>query len=234
MKIKGYLVYFVISALVLISGCMKTPNQLSREINSNDNSTLASMSGSNTLYQVSTIDALLQGVYDGILPIGKLKTHGDFGLGTLDGLDGEMMALDSNYYQFKTDGIAYPISDKMTTPFATVTNFKADKNYSLEKPMNMTELEHYLDLNLPSENFFYAIRVDGNFSYLKARSVPKQNKPYPKLVDVVSNQTIFEFKNVSGTLVGFRTPDYMNDVNVAGYHLHFATTDRSSDGHVIN
>lgn len=90
-----------------------------------------------------------------------------------------MLALDGNYYQFKTDGIAYPISDKMTTPFATVTHFKADKNYRLEKPVNMTELEHYLDLNLPSENFFYAIRVDGNFSYMIARSYPSRTNHIP-------------------------------------------------------
>ena len=62
----------------------------------------------------------------------------------------------------------------MTTQFATVTHFKADKNYKLEKSMNLTKLEHYLDLKLPSNNFFYAVRVDGNLSHLKARSVPKQ------------------------------------------------------------
>ena len=101
--------------------------------------------------------------------------------------------------------------------------FEADKNFLLEDPMNLTEFEQYLDLNLPSENLFYAIKIDGNFSYLKARSVPKQEKPYPKLSDAVSNQTIFEFENVSGTLVGFRTPEYVKGVNVPGYHLHFIT-----------
>lgn len=234
MKIKNYLVYLAILALLLVSGCTEAPNQLSREINSSDNLTSAPILGSNALYQVSTINALLQGVYDGVLPIGELKTHGDFGLGTLDRLDGEMLALDGNYYQIKTNGVAYPVSDLMTTPFAAVTHFKTNKSYRLERPMNLTELEHYLDLNLPSNNFIYAVKVDGNFSYLKARSVPKQNKPYPKLVNVVANQTTFEFKNVSGTLVGFRTPSYMSDINVAGYHLHFITTNRSAGGHVLD
>lgn len=234
MKIRGYMVYLAILALLLVSGCTEAPNQLSREMNNSDNLTSAANLGSNALYQVSTIDALLQGVYDGVLPIGELKTHGDFGLGTLDGLDGEMLALDGNYYQVKTNGIAYVVPDNMTTPFTAVTFFKADKTYRLEKPMNLTELEHYLDLNLPSNNFIYAIRVDGNFSYLKARSVPKQNKPYPKLVNVVANQSTFEFKNVSGTLVGFKTPSYMSDINVAGYHLHFINTNRSAGGHVLD
>ncbi len=234
MKVKSYLVYLTILALILVSGCTEAPNQLSRGVNSSDNLTSAPVLESNTLYQVSTIDALLQGVYDGVLPIGELKNHGDFGLGTLDGLDGEMLALDGNFYQVKTNGIAYIVPDNMTTPFAAVTFFKADKSYRIEKPMNLTELENYLDLNLPSNNFIYAVRVDGNFSYLKARSVPKQNKPYPKLVNVVANQTTFEFKNVSGTIVGFKTPSYMSDINVAGYHLHFITTNKSAGGHVLD
>ena len=82
--------------------------------------------------------------------------------------------------------------------------------------MNLTGLEKYLDLNLPSENMFYAVKIDGNFSYLRARSVPKQEKSYPKLADAVSNQTVLELENVSGILVGFRTPDYMQGVNVPG------------------
>lgn len=117
-----------------------------------------SNNASDVLYQVSTIDALLLGVYDGgVLPVSDLKTHGgDFGIGTFDGLEGgEMLALDGNYYQIKTDGIAYPVSGgEITTPFATVTYFEADETFRLEKSANLSELEDFLDLNLPSENLF--------------------------------------------------------------------------------
>ena len=235
MKTKNILICFTIFSLILVSGCIKVPDKLSEEANNTKNSCSNSQDvRKDTLYQVSTIDALLQGVYDGVLTIGELKTHGDFGIGTIDGLEGEMLALDGNYYQIKTDGIAYPVSEDMTTPFATVTYFEADKNFLLEEPMNLTEFEQYLDLHLPAENLFYAVKIDGNFSYLKARSVPKQEKPYPLLADVVSNQTIFEFENVSGTLVGFRTPEYVKGVNVPGYHLHFITANRTSGGHVLD
>jgi acetolactate decarboxylase len=237
MKIKSWLIILSLLTFILVSGCMENSRELSRESNNSGNSSanfsLATVSGNDILYQVSTIDALLQGVYDGTLSVGELETHGDFGIGTLDGLDGEMLALDGNYYQVKSDGIAYPVSENMTTPFATVTYFEADENLRPEKPMNLTELEQYTDLNLPSENFFYAVRIDGNFSYLKARSVPKQELPYRKLADVVANQTIFEFENVSGTLVGFRAPNYVSSINVPGYHLHFITENRSAGGHVL-
>lgn len=231
---KSFLIIFASLLSIFLSGCTESSHEFSGELKSGENSTFDSSGvGNDTLYQISTIDALLQGVYDGVLSFRELKTHGDFGIGTLDGLDGEMLALDGNYYQIKTDGNAYPVSENMTTPFATVTNFEADESQRLEKPMNLTELEQYLDRDLPSENFFYAIRVNGNFSYLKARSVPKQEKPYPKLADAVSNQVIFEFENVSGTLVGFRTPDYAKGINVPGYHLHFITANRSAGGHVL-
>lgn len=237
MNIRSWLIILALLTFVLVSGCMENSSELSGDKNRSDdgsaNLPLATVYENDVLYQVSTIDALLQGVYDGALSVGELETHGDFGIGTLDGLNGEMLALDGNYYQVKSDGIAYPVSENMTTPFATVTYFEADEKLRPEKPMNLTEFEQYIDLNLPSKNFFYAVKIEGNFSYLKARSVPKQEPPYRKLADVIANQTVFEFENVSGTLVGFRTPDYVTSINVPGYHLHFITENRSAGGHVL-
>src|SRR5690349_21493614 len=37
-----------------------------------------------TLFQTSTINAVLEGVYDGDMPVATLRQHGDFGLGTLN------------------------------------------------------------------------------------------------------------------------------------------------------
>ncbi|WP_440947251.1 acetolactate decarboxylase [Methanosarcina sp. T3] len=242
MNKKSFFIVLILLSVVLVSGCSSSvgnPPEKPGTADSNFESVEDSGSGTGSgdidvLYQVSTIDALLQGVYDGVLPVAELETHGDFGIGTFDGLEGEMLALDGNYYQIKTDGIAYPVSGEMTTPFATVTCFEADENFRLEEPANLSELEAFLDMNLPSENLFYAARVDGNFSYIKARSVPRQEKPYPKLADAVSTQSVFEFENISGTLVGFRAPEYVKGVNVPGYHLHFITADRSAGGHVLD
>ncbi len=244
MNIKYFLIVLILLAVTsftLFSGCTgfagNTPETSGKNSNVESIENLVpdiSNNASDVLYQVSTIDALLLGVYDGVLPVSDLKTHGDFGIGTFDGLEGEMLALDGNYYQIKTDGIAYPVSGEITTPFATVTYFEADETFRLEKSANLSELEDFLDLNLPSENLFYAVKVDGNFSYVKARSVPRQEKPYLQLADAVSSQSVFEFENVSGTLVGFRTPEYVKGVNVPGYHLHFITENRSAGGHVLD
>lgn len=185
------------------------------------------------LFQVSTIDALLQGVYDGVMNFGELKQQGDFGIGTFEGIDGEMIALDGQYYQVKADGIAYSVNDTMTTPFSTVTYF--DKDFDvIVSAKNFTELSSALDAQIPSKNLFYAMRIDGTFPYVKTRSIPKQSEPYPLLKDAAANQSVFEFNDVEGTIVGFYTPEYAEGLNVPGYHLHLITADKKAGGHILD
>lgn len=186
------------------------------------------------LFQVSTIDALLQGVLDGFFTFEDLKTHGDFGIGTFDSLDGEMIALDGDYYQVKADGVAYPVQSNMTSPFSTVTYFQVDQTVAIQNATNFTELSRQLDEELPSRNAFYAVRIDGSFPYIKTRSVPKQDKPYPRLADAVKNQSVFEFYNASGTVVGIWAPEFAEGLNVPGYHFHFITEDRKAGGHILD
>jgi len=186
-----------------------------------------------TLVQISTIDALLGGVYDGVADFGTLKKYGDFGIGTFEGLDGEMVGFNGSFYQIKADGIAYPVSDSMKTPFACVTFFDTDHEEKLSEGTNYEQVQEFLDGILPTSNIFYAIKIEGNFRYMKTRSVPGQEKPYPPLVEVTKNQPIFEFNDVRGTIVGFRCPSYASGVNIPGYHLHFLTEGKDAGGHVL-
>jgi acetolactate decarboxylase len=185
------------------------------------------------LFQISTINALLEGVYDGEVSCKALKEHGDVGIGTFSGLDGEMIELDGDIYQIKADGQAYLVDDSTTTPFAVVTFFEPDKSLSLDEDMDYKSLESHLDGLLPTKSLFYAIKIEGDFKYIKTRSVPKQSKPYPKLVEVTKNQPTFEFHNVEGTMVGFRCPLYVEGINVPGYHIHFLTKNKQGGGHLL-
>ncbi len=186
-----------------------------------------------TFTQVSTIDAILEGIYDGVISYGDLKTYGNFGIGTFEGLDGEMVAFRNDFYQIKADGVAYEVSDSMTTPFAQMVFFDVDETIKLSDGINMENLGDYIDIHLPTENIFYAIKIEGTFDYVKTRSVPGQTKPYPPLIEVTANQPIFEFNDIEGTIVGFRCPPYMEGLGVPGYHLHFLTDDRDAGGHVL-
>ncbi len=186
-----------------------------------------------TLFQTSTIDALLEGEYEGDVSFAELGARGDFGLGTFDALDGEMICLDGSFYQIKSDGRAYPVDGKARTPFAVVTTFEPAVSRTLSTPMDFRALCYYAEGVISGAAVCCAIRVDGRFEYVKTRSVPRQHKPYPPLVEVVENQPTFEIRDVSGSLVGFRFPDYAQGLNVSGYHFHFITADRSAGGHVL-
>lgn len=185
------------------------------------------------LYQVSTIDALLSGVYDGQVTIGELARHGDFGIGTFNGLDGEMLAFDGAFYQVKADGVAYPASPSLKTPFADVLPFKGRVSMTPPAGTSLVELERWLDQRLGNLNLFYAIRIDGAFEHMKTRAVPAQKKPYPLLAEVVKTQPVFDLGAISGVLVGLRAPAFSKGVSVPGYHWHFLSADKKSGGHVL-
>ena len=186
-----------------------------------------------TLFQTSTIDALLEGKYEGDVCFAELAERGDFGLGTFDALDGEMICLDGDFFQVKADGLAYAVDGAARTPFAVVTFFEPDVSRTLSIPIDFEVLCNHLDGVIGGGTVCAAIRVDGRFEYVKTRSVPRQRKPYPPLVEVVKDQPTFEHHDVSGSLVGFRFPDYAQGLNVSGYHFHFITADRSAGGHVL-
>jgi acetolactate decarboxylase len=195
---------------------------------------LYAQSADHSIFQVSTFHSLKLGKYDGETTFGVLKKHGDFGLGTVNGLDGEVLALNGEFFQIKADGRVYSIAEQEKTPFAVVTFFKPDTTLSLPRVSGMNQLQEALDRMLPSADGIFAIRIAGEFKYVKVRSVPRQEKPYPGLEEALKHQTEFELKNVRGTLVGFRFPRYMDGVNVPGYHFHFITADKKAGGHTLD
>ncbi len=186
------------------------------------------------IVQVSTIDALLRGIYDGEINIGQLLKSGNFGLGTFNSLDGEMVALDGVFYQIKADGNVYKASSSLKTPFAAVTFFETDIKVIYKDTLDLSQLQKKIDSIIPSVNYPYAVKVTGNIISATARSVPSQKPPYKPLVEVTKDQPTFPFTNIKGTLVGFRCPQYANGLNVPGYHLHLITKDRKAGGHLLS
>ena len=185
-----------------------------------------------TVFQNAPINALLAGCYSGTMSVGELGKHGDFGIGTLDALDGEMVALDNVFYQIQADGKALRLKNSSLSPFATVTFFNVGPEVSLPRAMGYEMFQAFLDSKLPSENLIYAIRVEGKFSSLKVRSAARQQKPYPVLTEAIKDQKVFELKDQEGTLVGFWFPAYVSGINVPGYHFHFLSKDKTLGGHV--
>ena len=187
----------------------------------------------NTVYQVSTIDALLAGTYDGDARLADLRRHGDFGIGTYDRLDGEMILLDGEFHQVKADGKVYSPDLRGETPFAAVCAFRAEKTFAVPLDSDMAGVEALIDREAPNPNLFCAIRIEGFFKAMRTRSVPPQQRPFPPLKEIAAAQPTFDMEYVEGTVLGFRCPPFVAGVNVPGYHLHFLSKDRSRGGHVL-
>lgn len=186
-----------------------------------------------TLFQVSTAGALVAGVYQGAVSVGTLLDHGDFGLGTFEDLDGEMVVIDGHCYQARGDGSVTQPDTAALVPFAVVTHFEPERTVDIPGIGSFDELVKQLDVLRNSENMFFALRADGHFDYVKTRTVCKAEE-HETLVESAGKQAEFEFHDVRGTMVGFWTPEYAKTVNVAGYHLHFLTDDRQGGGHVLD
>lgn len=185
------------------------------------------------VFQTSTVAALLDGAYDGDVSFAELAGRGDLGLGTFDAVDGEMIALDGEFWRADIEGKAHPVEPERKTPFAVLVRFEPRQRFELAEPLEHDAFVAELDRRLGHPEVVHAVRVDGRFSRVHARSVARQSKPYPPMTEVVADQHVFDLSDVEGTIVGFRFPDYAGELNVPGYHLHFISADRSRGGHVL-
>ena len=186
-----------------------------------------------SLFQVSTSNALVQGVFRAAVTVADLKLHGDFGLGTFEGLDGELVMLDGECYRATAGGIVTSPSDGSGTPFAVVTRFRSDRERSLSSAATIGDLIGHIDEWKPSENLFIAIRVEARFGSLVMRAACRA-APGEGLVEATSHQSEYRATDVTGTLVGFWAPRYARAVSVPGYHFHFLSSDRTLGGHVLD
>jgi acetolactate decarboxylase len=186
-----------------------------------------------TLFQVSTSRALVHGVYGEAVSTGRLLCHGDFGLGTFDELDGEMVILDGIIYQICSDGTVRQVDANVGTPFATILNFSADGEMSLQDLKSLAELCFLCDQKRQSNNLFYAFRVDGLFNGAHTRAM-RRTQSGVSLKAAASVQPEFHFTDIKGTLVGFWSPSFASAVDIPGYHFHFISADRTKGGHLLD
>jgi acetolactate decarboxylase len=185
------------------------------------------------VFQTSTFAALLDGELEGDVSFGELAGHGDLGLGTFDAVDGEMIAVDGEFFRCDVDGVAHPVEPERRTPFACLVRFAPAHTFELPGPAGWEDLVAELDDLLGAPEQVHAVRIDGRWDRVHARSVAGVSKPYPPMTEIVKAQNVFDLTDVEGTMVGFRFPDYAAGLNVPGYHLHFITADRARGGHVL-
>lgn len=221
-----------ILALAFCTLCLGTLHAQSTAANQGAPQQQQQSSALPNLFQVSTLDALSQGVFDGSYTVRDLKRSGDFGLGTYDGLNGEMVVLDGHVYHGYADGTTQEAKDTETAPFAAVTFFHSQTSFTLTGK-TMAEVSTALTAALPSANLNYAIRISGHFASVETRAIAKQSKPYPTLATAAASENLFFYTDLDGTAVVLRGPAFEKGINVVGDHFHFVSKDHTKSGHVL-
>ena len=190
-----------------------------------------------TVYQVALLQSLTQGYYDGIIKVSELKQHGDTGIGTFEGVNGEMIVLDGKVYQALGDGSVQEADDNETVPFSNVTFFDKDLSATLAQTADINSLKDTLTKTVSDNgrNLFYMVKISGTFQKMNVRSELKQEKPYKSLDKALAtDQREFNYENIAGTVVALYCPDYMGGLNTPGWHFHFISDDKTKGGHILD
>lgn len=189
-----------------------------------------------SIAQVALLQSLAQGYFGGTITAKDMLARGDTGIGTFEGLNGEMIALDGVIYQALGDGTVIVAPDKTVIPYATLTFFDNDYEVKLRDIKSKADFEKALNAVLKEQgvNSFYMVKLHAEFDSVLFRSEYGSQEPYPTLVEALKGkQTEFTEKNIKGTLVGLFCPNYMKELNSPGWHFHFISDDKKKGGHIL-
>ena len=111
----------------------------------------------NKLFQVSTLNDLMLGDYNGTCSVKELLKHGDTGIGTYDGLDGEAIILNGKAYNGRANGVVSEMSEEDSLPFTTVAFFDEKVKEQVISFESIEDFKTLLSKELVSTNYFYMI-----------------------------------------------------------------------------
>ena len=192
----------------------------------------------NKMYQVSTLQALALGYSKAVINVEELLQEGDTGLGTFEDVNGEMIVMDGHCFRADQNGNITTVSSNTGVPFAAVAKLYGDQQFTLRNMPDITSVRAELTRKIEERfglNSMHVVRIDGVFEKVDARSEAPYRSHHITLKEVLGQtQKAFLFENIRGSLVGVYFPDYMDGINLPGWHLHFLSEDRSKGGHVFD
>ena len=190
------------------------------------------------MYQVSTLQALALGYSRAVITVNDLLQHGNTGLGTFEDVNGEMIVMDSHCYRADQNGMITEVAPNMGVPFAAVSKLYGEQCFSISNINNIALLREELTKKIEERfglNSMHVVRIDGVFDKVDARSEAPYRSHHVTLKEMLSkNQKAFIFEKIAGSLVGIYFPDYMDGINMPGWHLHFISEDKTKGGHVFD
>ena len=192
----------------------------------------------NRMYQVSTLQALALGYSRKVIRVEELLREGDTGLGTFEDVNGEMIVMEGQCYRADQDGAVTAVPPETGVPFAAVARLTGEQRFPLRDMPDIEAVRTELTRKIEERfglNSMHVVRIDGQFAAVDARSEAPYRSHHITLKEVLSRtQKAFLYENIRGSLVGVYFPDYMDGINMPGWHLHFLSEDRTKGGHVFD
>ncbi|MCD0476518.1 acetolactate decarboxylase [Flavobacterium sp. EDS] len=186
------------------------------------------------IFHYSIMDAMRNGVYTGDLTIKTLASKGNFGLGTYNYLDGEMIALDGIFYRIAPNGQVTKAESERMVPFASVAFFKADISYEITGSKTIELLQQEIISKLPSANKPYAVRIECTFESITVGGAEKlDDKNTTGLAELMKTRPLYKRERISGTMIGFYNPPSFAAIDLSPFHFHFLSDDRTFGGHLV-
>ena len=100
------------------------------------------------MFQVSTLQALAMGYNRAVITVEELVQRGDTGLGTFEGVDGEMIVVDGVCYCAMADGTVTKASPETGVPFASVSNLCSWRSFGMEEVPDIETLKDILTMRI--------------------------------------------------------------------------------------
>ncbi len=191
------------------------------------------MSDTKTLFQHGTLALLVPGLLTGTATMADILAHGDTGIGTGEGLDGELIILDGVVYQADANGQINEVDAQFTTPFAN-SHFASYEPLVTVSDQSRAALQAAILTASNSANTFFSIRLHGIFKNVTTRVVKKSTKPYKTLAQTAASQVVFHRDLVEGTLLSYYAPQIFDGAAVGGFHSHFLADDHRFGGHLLS
>ena len=190
------------------------------------------------LYQYSTASALMAGVASRGIQLSELLSHGSHGLGTMTNINGEVVILQGTAYHLQSSGAVRVVGVAEQLPFAMVTAFEnaTTRTYatfpSLRNKQSLFRCLQTVFLGARNRFVFFVIEK-AHCDQITVRVVRGQQYPRQPLSELGDTQKVNSYQSVTGSIVGFWSPEYMDGVSVSGLHMHFLSEDRTYGGHVL-
>lgn len=185
------------------------------------------------LYQHGTLATLVPGLFAGTQTVGELLQHGDTGIGTLTGLDGELIILNGEVTQVAASGQLRQVGPTEQVPFANV-HFAAFTPAGTLRQLDFAGAKAALRDAMGTANLFVGFKLHGSFTAMTTRAVHGQQPPYPTLTATAGLQQVFTAEQVTGTVVGYFSPTLYAGLASPGFHLHFLSDAHDMGGHILS